>query len=373
MKTGFFDRRAFGQIPWGLLLVNAIIILLGLCTLYSTTMTSELKQGLDHHFRQQVLWVFLGLIVLVATVMPDYKHVAQLAWPIYVLNVLLLLFVLLEGRAILGSRRWLNLGPLTIQPSELMKISIIFVLAKMFNQDTPRTGYGLKDLILPMLVVLGPAILILKEPDLGTTLMLGMMVVFIFVFVGMHWRLLIGSAVIVLLSAPLAWFFVLKDYQKGRIMTLIEPGQDPLGKGYQIMQAIVTTGSGMLFGKGFLQGTQNQLGFIPKPHTDFIFSAFAEEWGFVGSTTVLLFYLLYILAGLAIASKARDRFGAVIAIGVVAMFFFQVLVNVGMEIGLMPVVGVTLPFFSYGGSAMVLNLFCTGLLVNIAMHRHLFN
>jgi rod shape determining protein RodA len=281
------------------------------------------------------------------------------------------LVVMGYGMITSGAQRWIRIGSLSFQPSEFVKISLIMALAKFFHRPPHREGYTLRNLPLPFFFVFLPIVLILKQPDLGTAIILLLIFVSVLIFVRIRWSSLLtiglaGAAVI-----PLLWRF-LKEYQKKRIITFFNPDLDPLGAGYHLIQSKIAVGSGGIVGKGFMKGTQCKLGFLPEQQTDFIFSALGEEWGLVGSLLLVGLYLALILWGLRIAVEAKDRFGAILAFGVVSMFFWHVLINIGMVLGMMPVVGIPLPFLSYGGSFLISTLIGIGLLLNVSMRRFLF-
>jgi rod shape determining protein RodA len=270
-----------------------------------------------------------------------------------------------------GSRRWLALGPIGFQPSELTKIAIILVLATYFNRRPRHESLRLKDLLVPGLLVLLPAGLIIKQPDLGSGILVLLVAASMILFVGVSWRTLVGCGLTLMLCSPVIWCF-LKDYQRQRLLTFLNPEKDPLGAGYHILQSMIAVGSGQFWGKGFLQGTQSQLYFLPEQHTDFVFSVFAEEWGFAGSALLLLLYGGLVLWGLQVALDCKERFGHYLALGVTGLIFWQIFINLCMVTGFMPVVGIPLPLFSYGGSSLITTLLGVGFLLNIRMRRYLF-
>jgi rod shape determining protein RodA len=279
--------------------------------------------------------------------------------------------VLLFGKTAMGATRWIDLGFFHLQPSEIMKIVIIIALARYFSKSRHFRGYSLRELMIPFVLLGIPALLIMKQPDLGTAMLIIFIGATITLFAGIgRWTLLILSV----MGAGAAWggWFLLRDYQRERIHTFLNPERDPLGSGYHIIQSKIAVGSGGLFGKGYMDGTQSQLSFLPERHTDFVFSVLAEEWGFVGSSILLLLYLFLIIWGIYIARRASDRFGMFLAVGVVAMIFWHIVVNLGMVIGLSPVVGGPLPLFSYGGTNMVTTMIGVGLLLNVSMRRFMF-
>jgi rod shape determining protein RodA len=364
-----FDRRLAENFDWGLLAMAVGIGAIGLMTLYSAVTAGILGPQPAIYYRQLV-WFGFGLLATIISFVFSYRSLEAWAYPIYGVCVLMLAAVLAFGRSAGGSRRWLDLGPAAIQPSELVKIAVIIVLARYFAKMVNARGQTVRDLIYPMVLTLIPFVLIVRQPDLGTAMLVALIAVSITVFIKIERRtfayILTGFTV----TIPSVWFF-LKGYQKQRILTFLDPDRDPLGAGYHIIQSKIAIGSGMLTGKGFLKGTQNALAFLPEQHTDFIFSVLAEEWGLAGTAVLLLLFLLLIIWGLNIALKCRDPFGTILAVGITSMLFWQVVINVGMVMGLMPVVGVTLPFISYGGSSIITTWICVGILLNISMRRFL--
>ena len=365
------SKRSVGNIDWPLFILTLLLILVGLMNLYSAIYRAEAK-ALSPIIITQLMWVGVGFGVLVISTLLNYNYLEKIAWPMYIITVLLLAYVLIGGPVIYGARRWVSIGGFSMQPSEIAKLSVIVILAKYFSKNDSPLGYTFKTIIKPSLLAFIPIILILKEPDLGTALLLLMIFGGMLVYVGLRLRT-IGQIVLgVVLSIPLAWYFVLKEYQKDRIRVFMDPAKDRLGDAWHITQSIIAIGSGKFFGKGFLSGTQSKLEFVPKQHTDFIFSVFAEEWGFIGTFVVIMLFFLLIVAGFGVAARARDKFGSILACGITCMLFAQIFVNIGMELDILPVVGVTLPFFSYGGSSLIISMFGVGLLLNINMRRHMF-
>jgi rod shape determining protein RodA len=311
-----------------------------------------------------------GAAVLVASI--DYRYYERYAWGGYVAGVVMLILVFLLGREVRGAQRWIPIGGFSLQPSELMKIFFIVALAKHLHDDPRTEGRTLKDLILPALILGLPMSLILAQPDLGTALILAAIFGSIMFLTPLKLRsflTLIGCFVV---SAPLTWKYLLKDYQRVRMLSFLDPKTDILGDGWHAHQAKVAIGSGGWTGKGYLQGTQNQHRFLPDQHSDFPFSVWAEEQGFVGSIFVVVLYTVLILWGLKIAADAKDRFGAVVAVGVSSLLFWQAVINLGMVCGMLPVVGITLPLFSHGGSSVLTVMIGIGLLMNISMRRFHF-
>jgi len=279
-----------------------------------------------------------------------------------------LIFVFFYGYTTHGSQRWISAGFFAFQPSELMKLALIIVLARYFDNHNSNEPYKLRELFIPFVIVLIPCLLILKQPDLGTALIIMLLFASIIFFMGVNWKSFAIVFVSSLVLLPLGWYF-LKAYQKERLLTFLNPEHDPLGAGYHVIQSMIAIGSGGVFGKGFLNGSQTQLKFLPEQQTDFIFSVFAEEWGFIGALVLAIMFMSLILWGLKIALHSRDLLGTIIAFGITALISWEVFINVGMVLGVLPVVGIPLPFLSYGGSAMVCLMTAIGLLMNVSVRR----
>jgi rod shape determining protein RodA len=365
-----FDRRFIQYFDWGLFALALILGSIGLATLYSVVNAAALATQKTLYFKQ-LIWFCAGTVLMIIAFVFNYKFLDRYAQSIYILCVLMLVAVLLFGKQAGGSQRWLALGPVSFQPSEIVKLGVIIVLARYFSKNAYTLGFTLRRLMRPLILVLIPFVLIVRQPDLGTALLIVIIAGSMTLYVKIERRSLIyifGSSAV---AVFMAWFFLLKEYQKQRILTFLNPDRDPLGAGYHIIQSKIAIGSGMLSGKGFLKGTQNALSFLPEQHTDFIFSVFAEEWGFLGSAILILLFLMLIIWGLNVAYNCRDPFGTLLAIGITAMIFWQVVINIGMVMGLMPVVGVPLPFVSYGGSSIATTMISVGLLINVSMRRYM--
>lgn len=363
-----FDKKLTGHFDWTILWLVLAVSVIGLFNLYSATFNLPSNK----YFVTQLYWFILGFIAVFVAVVVDYRFFERITYPLYILFVLLLAFVLIKGRFISGSRRWIELGFFSLQPSELAKLAVIMTVAKFFQNREKLSLLNLGELILPMLIVFIPVVLILMEPDLGTSLLVALICGSMIMIIGIKKRTLIVIIVAIAIMVPFAWMFVIKDYQKSRVYAFLNPEKDPLGAGYQVIQSKIAVGSGMLIGKGYLNGTQSKLQFLPKQHTDFIMSNYSEEWGFFGSAILLLLLGGLVIKGLSVAYNAKERFGALLAFGLSAFFFWQIFINVGMELGMLPVVGMTLPLFSYGGSSLITNLIAAGLLMNISMRRYMF-
>ena len=364
-----FDRRLIYHFEWVLLLTVLLLAAVGIMNLYSAT--ANWTYGAPPLYVKQLVWLGGGLVVALIVCLFDYRHLQYLAVHFYLVGIGLLIAVALLGRSTMGATRWIDLGFFNVQPSEVIKVAVILLFARLLSKTAGPQGFGIKDLWRPALWLSVPTLLILKQPDLGTTVMVVLIAVTMLVFAGLRRTTAVWLSVLALVTPVVGWFG-LHDYQRARVRTFLNPEADPLGSGYHIIQSKIAVGSGGLFGKGFLQGTQAQLSFLPERHTDFAFSVFAEEWGFVGCLLLLLLYLFLIAWGLYIARRASDPFGLFLAVGVTAMFFWHIVVNLAMVIGMLPVVGVPLPFFSYGGTSMVTMMIGVGLLMNVSMRRFMF-
>ncbi len=348
-----------------LLLSTLGLIGFGLVMVYSST---HLSARPFLYLRSQALHLVVGLAVGGLILAVDYRALASSARVLYVVNVLLLAAVLIIGRTSLGAQRWISLGPLgQFQPSEIAKLVIVITLAKHLT-DRPGPYQSVWDLLPFLGHVAIPMLLIFKQPDLGTALVYGAIFIGMLYAAGARRRDLAALGATGVVLVPILWR-LLKEYQRRRLLAFVHPTLDPLGSGYGIIQSKIAVGSGLAWGKGLFAGTQGVLRFVPEHHTDFIFSVIGEELGFVGSMALLGLFLLWVYRGLRIAAVARDRFGALAAVGIVSMVSFHVFVNVGMTVGIMPITGIPLPFISYGGSALMTMVWATALLLSIGM-RH---
>jgi rod shape determining protein RodA len=363
------DRRLILNFDWVLLLIVLFLAGVGILNLYSATLSwGALAAPI---YMKQGLWLLGGVLMALLICLFDYRHLKYFAIHCYLVSVGMLVFVLVMGHTSMGATRWINLGFFNLQPSEVIKVAAVLILARIFSGSVTPTGYSFGELWLPAVLILLPVGLILKQPDLGTALMLIFIAGSMLLFAGVRRRTLLALIFLGLIAAVGGWFGM-HDYQRARIMTFLNPEADPLGSGYHIIQSKIAVGSGGLIGKGFAHGSQSQLSFLPERHTDFAFSVFAEEWGFAGCMVLLLLYLFMIIWGLYIARRAADEFGMYLAVGITAMTFWHIVVNLGMVIGLLPVVGVPLPLFSYGGTSMVTTMIGIGLLMNVSMRRFMF-
>ncbi len=357
------DRRLIYNVDWVLLGTTLVLSLVGVATVYSAT-HAGLKPEL---YLKQLALVGIGLLGMALAAALDYRRLADRAVLLYVGSVLALVYVLRFGPLIAGTRRWIVIFGVQLQPSELVKLAAAVFVAKLFS-ELRQESLGLREVALPGAAVGLLVLLIAREPDLGTAACLVPLFLAVVFLAGLRMRAVVGLTAALVLSAGLAWP-MLKDYQRTRIYTFLDPSLDPRGAGYQKIQSQIAVGSGGFIGRGFLRGSQAQLGYLPARHTDFIFSVLAEEAGFVGVSLALALYLLLLWRMLETARLARDRLGAFIVAGVSAGFGFQVVYNVGMVAGLVPVKGLPLPLMSYGGSSIVSSLMGIGLVLSVRMRR----
>jgi rod shape determining protein RodA len=370
MRSHWYSRgndmtlgRKLRDINWGLILLVTAIASIGFATLYSAG-----GGNLDPWADRQMLRFLVGLVVMTVIAVTDIRLWMRLSYVIYFIGLLMLIAVELFGRVGMGAQRWLNLGFIHIQPSEVMKVALILTLARYFHGLSYEEVGRIRWLIIPLAIVFVPVGLVMKQPDLGTAMLLLMSSGAVFFFAGVRaWKFLVGIAAAGA-SLPIAWGF-LHEYQQKRVLTFLNPEEDPLGAGYHIMQSKIALGSGGFTGKGFMQGTQSHLSFLPEKQTDFIFTMLAEEHGLIGALVLLALYILVIAYGYAIALRSRSQFGRLLAGGLTTMLFLYVFINIAMVSGLVPVVGVPLPLVSYGGTAMMTLQVGLGLLIGVYVHR----
>lgn len=362
-----FDRRLVQYFDWWLLALTLVLAGTGVFLIQSAVNAGD-SGSMGGLWIRQVFWLSAGLMVMAASFLFSYKRLYSASPWIYAGILILLALVPLVGKTIGGSTRWLDLGIFVLQPSEPAKLAVILMLARYYARNVRPEGLGLRALMPPLLIGAGPFLLIASQPDLGTAGLIGLVALTMTLFVKIERKNLIFLLILGFGVLPMGWY-LLEDYQRMRIMMLFFPESDALGAGYHILQSKIAVGSGMLSGKGYMQGTQNIFSFLPEQHTDFIFSVLAEEFGFIGSIGLLTLVLLLIAFGLNIADACRDAFGTILAVGITAMIFWQSIINIGMVMGLMPVVGMPLPLISYGGSSLVTVMLSLGLLMNISMRR----
>ena len=357
------DRRLFQNVDWALLAAVGALVLMSLMTLATLSVG---RAGAGTAVRQAV-WFGVGVLALVAVASLDYRRVVRAAPALYLLGLVGLTLVYAFGRSVSGARRWIVLGPLSAQPSELFKVAFVLMAVWMITSRWAQpAGRATLAMTLPIAAV--PFVLIIKQPDLGTALLLFPVLMVLLIGAGLGFRLLGGALAASLAALPLAWL-VLKDYQRERILVFLDPFRDPLGSAYNVIQAKIAIGSGQLLGKGVAGATQSRLAFLPERHTDFVFAVFAETWGFVGCLALLTCYLLLLLRGFDIAASSREPVGRLVALGLTSLLAVQVMINVGMVTGLLPVVGIPLPLMSYGGSSMLASLVAIGLLLSVRMRQ----
>ena len=358
MMYGKFDKMIFLSV--------LALLFIGLLVLYSASG----KYFSYHVILRQILWMGIGFACFFIALRIDYHHFINAAYLLYAVTLVLLVAVLFLGRTIGGAHRWISLGIFNLQPSELAKVAFVLALASYAGKRKNDVGgivFFLKSLCFTFPVVA----LVLIEPDLGTAFLFIPVTMAMLFIAGARVKHLLGFTLLGLGSFPFFWHF-LRDYQKQRLVVFMNPNIDPLGSGYTIIQSKIAVGSGGILGKGWLAGTQNQLNFLPERHTDFIFSVIGEEWGFLGALVLMLLYILIIYRGIKIAESTPDLYGRLVAVGIISIIFLHVVVNIGMTIGFLPIVGLTLPLVSYGGSSLIIMMLCIGLLLNIGMRRPLF-
>lgn len=355
------------QFDWVLFLVAALLAVVGVVNLYSAT--SAVRAALSDLYVSQVYWLVGGGILATIVAAVDYRHYERFGYAVYAFGIVLLMLVFVLGRDIRGSSRWIYIGSFSLQPSEFMKLFLIIALAKYLHDDPKSEGRTLRDLAIPALIAAVPVMLVLRQPDLGTALILGLIFVTIAAMTRIRWRSVAYLATFTGIALPVIWGYGLKDYQKQRIVSFLNPEANILGANWHGHNARVAIGAGRVLGEGFMRGTQNQFLFLPDQYSDFPFSVYAEDWGFVGSLLLVGLYAFLVLWSVRVASTARDRFGAVLSIGVGALVFWHAFFNLGMVTGILPVVGVTLPLFSYGGSSVLTVMIGLGLLMNVSLRR----
>lgn len=364
------DRRLISNFDWLTVTIVLLISIIGIMTIYSAT-RPVLDEPHPAFYLKQTLWLIIGFVALLLVITFDYIWLNRFNFVFYTIGIVLLITVFIFGRTGMGAQRWLNIGFISFQPSEFFKLAYIITLAHYLSK-VKNSLDSLSLLKAFFLITFIPFILLVKQPDLGTALIILIIFGSLILVRGLYKKVAILFVIIVLISLPFLgniFWGGLKDYQKNRIVAFIEPEIDPTGIGYHLNQSKITVGSGNFFGKGYLEGTQGPFRFLPEKHTDFIFAIFAEEWGFLGCTLLLILYFLLIFRGLDTAKKARDDFGRLLALGITFMFLIYFSINIGMTLGLMPVVGLPLPFMSYGGTALLSNMIAIGILVNIRTRR----
>jgi rod shape determining protein RodA len=339
----------------------------GALAIYSANLQSE-SAYIKNLYLRQAIWIGVAFVMMIAAAMFDYRTYERMAWPVYWVGVASVAYVTFAGKTVMGAQRWLTVGGMNIQPSEFMKIAIILLLTRMLDDLEKEGDLVLTELIKPLAFTLIPFLMVARQPDLGTAM------IYLVIFTGMTLfhgvnKITIAKTVAALAAlAPIGWL-LLKPYQKNRVLTLLNPELDPMGKGYHIIQSKIAIGSGGLWGKGIFEGSQSKLNFLPEKHTDFIFSVISEEVGFIGSIVIIAIFFFLIMRIIEAAMHSRDKCGSLMVCGVATMITFNFVYNIGMTLGLFPIVGVPLPFISYGGSAIVANAIGLGLVLNVSLRR----
>lgn len=360
------DKKLFKNIDLGIIMSVFCLVSVGIVSIASATQVAH--GGSFRNVKVQIIAFALGIVAAAIVTLIDYNNFGDIDRVIYVINIALLVLVLLVGSNRKGAQAWIDFGPLSFQPSEIVKIGFILTFAK--HLEKRKDNLDRFQNILPGLLHAGLIIgLVLLQPDFGTALVFIFITAFMYFAAGINYRYILGAFGALIVSVPILWFGFFKEYQKKRILVFLNPEMDPLHGGYHVIQSKIAIGSGQFAGKGIFKGTQNNLGFIPERHTDFIFSVIGEEAGLIGCVVVILLFLWLILRCIKIAQVAKDDYGMLICVGVMAMFMFHIIENIGMTIGIMPVTGIPLPFISYGGSSLLTNLIAVSLVINVGMRR----
>lgn len=356
--------QKLAKLNWWLIILIFSIASVGIASLYSAA-----GGHMDPWASRHLMRFCIGLVGMMVIALIDIKWWYRLTWPLYFIGLALLIIVEIKGQVGMGAQRWINLGFMQLQPSELMKIAVVMALARHFHGASPEQARRLSFLIVPALVVLAPVSLVLLQPDLGTSLMIIMAGAGVTFMAGAPLWLFIGAIILAGVSIPIAWQF-LHDYQKARVMTFLDPESDPLGAGYHITQSKIAIGSGGVEGKGFLQGTQSHLNFLPEKQTDFIFTLWVEEWGLLGGLFLMFLFLFVFISAFGTSLRCKHNYGRYLALGISINFSLYVFINISMVMGLIPVVGAPLPLVSYGGTSMLAALIGFGLLMSCGIYRH---
>lgn len=358
-------KEKFFNLSFAYIMFITLMAMIGVVMLYSAANGSWSPWALNHLIRFGI-----GFVVMLVLAMVDLKYFLRYAYVFYFIVLLMLIYVEILGFVGMGAQRWINLGVINVQPSELMKIALVLVLARYFHGSSLQNIETLKGIVVPCILMIVPVALVLLQPDLGTSIMMMMTTIAIFFAVGVQiWKfVLVGAGAILVM--PVAWAF-LHDYQKQRVLTFLDPERDPLGAGYHIIQSKIALGSGGVFGKGFLNGTQSHLNFLPEKHTDFIFTMLSEEFGLIGAVMIVILNILILAYSFSFALKSTSYFGKVVAIGLTTNYFLYVFINIAMVLGLIPVVGAPLPLISYGGTVMLSMMASFGIMLSVNINRNI--
>ncbi len=365
------DRRLIKNFDWITFLIILVLTVIGITTIFSATRPPLDNIGEHKPFYiKQIIWLVISITALIFVIIFDYSWFYKISYPLYVLGIIALIVATFAGKTTMGAQRWIDLGLFSFQPSEFFRVIFIIAFSTYLTNIKVLTNLNLiKGLFL---FLIAPVILLLKQPDLGTAIILVTIFMSLSLIKGVSRKVIVAVTILSIISVPFLgniFWEGLRDYQKNRIIAFIDPDVDPSGIGYHINQSKISIGSGGFSGKGYLEGTQGPLRFLPEKHTDFIFSVFAEERGFIGSIFLLLLYLVLFLRGIDTALKSKDEFGRLVSIGITAMFLIYFSVNIAMTLGMAPVVGVSLPFVSYGGTALLSNFIAAAILMNIRIRR----
>ncbi|MHA1575152.1 MAG: rod shape-determining protein RodA [Alphaproteobacteria bacterium] len=361
-----FDRRLI--INFDFFLLAAVLLLSFFGVLNLKSIYSSSSESVSLYYYKQSCWIFFGLLILLISININYTHIIRYAYFIHFVSVFVLFCVLIMGQTKLGSQRWIYLGPLSLQPSEFAKITFILALSKFFSENISQKPYGFRDFFFPLIILLSSFFPVFFQPDLGTAGIFFIVFLSIIFFVNIQTKKIYSFLIILILILPCFWF-TLENYQKKRITVFLNPELDPLNAGYQAIQSKIAIGSGGVFGKGYKMGTQSKLRFLPEQHTDFVFSVWAEEWGFFGCLFILSLFFFILYRSISISYNSKTFSGSFLGIGITSLFFWQFAINIFMTLGLFPVVGVTFPFFSYGGSSIVSSFIGIGFILNINMSK----
>jgi len=363
--------KALKRYDFSFIGIAAVIFLIGVINLYSATHASS-KGDLTELYKVQVVWFFLSVAVGVGLSFFQPKNYYRMSYILYFANIALLILVLVLGHTGMGATRWLAIGPFRFQPSESMKVCVVLALARFFSKENPEKEMGLRDMIFPFLIAFVPAALIIVEPDLGTGLLLILIFFIIAFYRKLKWKSILIVGLIGILSGSLMYKFALKDYQRKRILTFLDPAADVKGSGYNAIQSKIAIGSGQFFGKGFRKSSQASFNYLPENHTDFVFSVYNEEHGFFGSLLLISLYVILLFRFIWLANSVNRIYEAIVSIGLMAIFFWHTFINMGMVTGILPIVGLPLPLMSYGGSSLLTFGISIGIVTSFSNSRNLF-
>ena len=361
----------FAKLDHGLLTVVSLLIILAVVNFYSITHSPQ--SDLSPIFWKHLFRILIGIALFAGLSFINYKIFSRFSYIFYILNLSALVLVLFFGKTFNGAKRWFDFGLFSYQPAETMQLALILVLSHLFSRKAVHHVYGFVHILPVFVLTVLPMALISWQPDLGTALLLGIQSLTLVFFLKLSRRVWVSFFACLLVAVPAMWFFALKDYQKSRVLTFISVNEDPQGAGYNTIQSKIAVGSGMVFGRGFQKGSQTRLEFLPERHTDFVFSVLSEEHGFIGSLTTLILFFILILKILKIAGRSRDKTGAYLSLGCLSVIFWHIFINIGMAVGLLPIVGVPLPLLSYGGSNIVTTFLALGLVSSVFSHRYMYS